>query len=164
MPSRRTPRVHHGRRGRISPVAVLLFRDMESTECTCPPGGYECPGCRRHSDFRFMLHDVLGRKIWEDAFEYPEDEARDPGGVRMYHRLVAADDAQEPGEIELSDAQVHTLYEALREQPRTQADHARTIEAVIPHCLQPMDDVEFAQLLASAGLVRERSSTSDAHA
>jgi hypothetical protein len=111
-----------------------------------------------------MLHDVLGRKIWEDAFEYPKDaEPHDPGGVRMYHQLAAADTAQQPGEmIALSDEQVHILYEALRERPMTQANNARIIQAVIPHCLEPMDAAALAELLASVGLGQKRKSASDA--
>jgi hypothetical protein len=108
-----------------------------------------------------MLHDVLGGKLWEwPAFEYPGRADPDHRGVRLYHRLAAAAAAQKPGEIALTDAQVHAFHEALRERPRAQADRARIVEAVIPQCLEPVDDAAFAKLLAASGLGRKRKSAS----
>jgi hypothetical protein len=61
---------------------------------------------------------------------------RDHRGVRLYHRLAAAAAAQKPGEI------AH--------------------EAVIPHCLQPMEDPAFAELLAASGLLQQAQEQKEA--
>jgi hypothetical protein len=123
MPTRRTPIVRHARRGRITPVAVLLFRAMERTECTCPPGRAaaigkvwidECVGRRCWWDLHYMLHAVVGGRIWEyPVYEYSERAEPDDPCVRLFHRLVAAAATQEAGEIALTDAQVHAFHKAL---------------------------------------------------
>jgi hypothetical protein len=121
-----------------------------------------------------MLHALLGGWLHEwPIFEYPRDAGptftvdsfghgpsaadSDHPKVRLYHRLAAAAAAQEPGEIALSDDQVHAFHEALGQRPLAQAERARIVEAVIPHCLAPMDDAAFAKLLAASGLGRKRT-------
>jgi hypothetical protein len=133
---------------------------MEAVECTCTPGRKsaehwvdECSGCRCWWDWQAMLHALLGGWLHEwPIFEYPRDAgpAFTPSGadsdhpkVRLYHRLAAAAAAQKAGEIALTDDQVHAFHEALGQRPLAQAERARIVEAVIPHCLAPMDDAAF---------------------
>jgi hypothetical protein len=178
MPTRRQPRARHERRHRIAPVAVLLWRAMEAVEFACEPIDWEgdygkrtpCSGCDTWWEFHSMLHAVVGGKLWEwPCIEDPAASSPYPKGSfadehwkpdleaqALWQALAKASAAQQPGEIALTDEQVHTFHEALGERPRAQADKARIVEAVIPRCLQPMDDDAFAKLLAASGLTRRK--------
>ena len=124
MPTRRTPIVRHARRGRITPVAVLLFRAMERTECTCPPGRAAAIGkvwideciSKRRCWWTYTICCMPWSAAGSGSIRYTSISERaepDDPCVRLFHRLVAAAATQEAGEIALTDAQVHAFHEAL---------------------------------------------------
>jgi hypothetical protein len=84
------------------------------------------------------------------AIEDPADESPepDPDGLALYRRLVREDG--HPGTLALTDAQMHHFADVLTGWGHPALERARAVEAIIPRCLQPMDDEAFGDLLAAA--------------